>query len=141
MDPAVPTAGMFVELDQGLHPSPAQSIRDNLAAEPLPDGDRVTAYLAAGHPLIDMMGVETDYLNPTWEYLGGSSILTDGRWLWRRDFACYVRRHHVLVPPELLGRIRGFGHEVPACSVERLTELSAVAVRYAFGPGGGVRPV
>jgi hypothetical protein len=136
----VKTAGMFVELSQGFHPAPAQSIRDHLAPGPLPDVDAVVAYLAAGHPLIDMMDIENDPLDPARQVMNGSSVLTDGEWLWREDFSYYVRRHHVAVPEDLLIKIRSRGYVVPECSVEALTELAAEAEKYAFGPDGGVSP-
>lgn len=134
----VRTAGMFVELSQGQHPAPPQSIRDHIGAEPLPDADRVVAYLHAGHPLIDMMDVEDDPLDPARQVMNGSSILTDGDWLWRQDFGYYVRRHNVAPPEELLTAIRARHYVVPEVSVERLTELAAAAEKLAFGPGGGV---
>ncbi|GID72310.1 hypothetical protein Ade02nite_09510 [Paractinoplanes deccanensis] len=129
---------MFVELSQGMHPESAQSIRDNIAAEELPDAPQVVAYLNAGHPLIDMMDIEDDPLEPGRQVLNGSSILTDGEWLWRLDFGYYVRRHRVVVPPELLASIREHDYVVPDASVERLTELAATAEKFAFGPNGGV---
>ncbi|MEV4349511.1 hypothetical protein AB0J83_34050 [Actinoplanes sp. NPDC049596] len=136
--PMVKTAGMFVELSQGMHPEPPQSIRDNIGAEELPDAPQVVAYLNAGHPLIDMMDIEDDPLEPERQVLNGSSILTDGEWLWRLDFGYYVRRHQVIVPEELLQSIRANSYVVPDVTVERLTELAATAQKLAFGPNGGV---
>ena len=131
---------MFVELSQGLHPTPPQSIRDHITPAPLPDVERVVAYLDAGHPLVDMMDLETDPLDPARQVMNGSSILTDGEWLWRQDFGYYVRRHNVAVPDELLARIRGRHYIVSDASVEELTALAAAAEEFAFGPGGGVPP-
>ena len=136
----VQTAGMFIELSQGSHPMPALSIKDHIAPQPLPDKDQVVAYLKAGYFLIDMMDLENDPLDPTRQVMNGSSILTDGEWLWRKDFAYYVRKHNVAVPEDFLARIRGNGYAVPECSVAELTELSPAAGKFAFGPGGGVRP-
>ncbi|AGZ44163.1 hypothetical protein AFR_29510 [Actinoplanes friuliensis DSM 7358] len=136
----VKTVGMFVELSQGFHPAPPQSIRDHIALGPLPDVDKVVAYLDAGHPLIDMMDIENDPLDPTHQVMNGSSVLTNGQWLWRQDFGYYVRRHNVVVPEQLLSLIRGRGYVVPECSVEELTELAAEAEKFAFGLDGGVSP-
>jgi hypothetical protein len=136
----VKTAGMFVELGQGFHPAPGLSIRDHIAPGPLPDADRVVAYLAAGQPLIDMMDIENDPLDPARQVMNGSSILTDGEWLWRQDLAYYVRRHHVALPEEFLSEIRRRRYVVPESSVETLTELAAVAEKFAFGTDGGVLP-
>ena len=132
------TAGMFVELSQGLHPTPEYSIRDHIAPETPADVDRLVAYLNAGHPLVDMMDVENDPLDPARQVLNGSSILTDGEWLWRQDFGYYVRRHNVAVPEEFLATIRRRHYIVPEVPVEELTALAAQAETLAFGLGGGV---
>jgi hypothetical protein len=134
----VKTAGMFIELNQGFHPDPTLSIRDHVASDPLPDADRVVAYLQAGHPLIDMMDIQDDPLEPSRQLLGGSSILTDGEWLWRTDFAQLVRRHRVEVPEEFLKVIRARHYIVPEQPYEVLAAAAAEADKYAFGLGGGV---
>mgnify|MGYP004490329077 CR=1 FL=1 len=131
---------MFVELGQGFHPDPELRIRDHIAPDPLRDADRVVAYLRAGHGLIDMMDLEDDPLDPARQVMNGSSILTDGEWLWRYDFAYYVSRHRVVVPEEFLAVIRARHYIVPDVSVERLIALTPDAKRFAFGLGGGVPP-
>ena len=124
---------MFAELSQARYPSPAPSIRDNIGSEQLPDLDEVLAYLSAGHVLIDMMDIENDPLNPAQQILNGSTMLTDGDWLWRQDFTYYVRYHDVTLPPEFLAAIRAQAYEVPAVPEERLVEIADVAGWYALG--------
>ena len=128
----VRTAGMFVELGQSRHPDPALSIADHVGAEALEDADLVTGYLDRGYLLIDMMDVERDVLDPGQELLNGSSIRTDGDWLWRQDLAYYVRRHHVALPPELLATIRERQYTVPPVDEARLIALTASAEHFAF---------
>lgn len=128
----VRTAGMFVELGQTRHPDPPQSIADHIGAEPLEDADLVTRYLTKGHLLIDMMDVERDVLDPEQEVLSGSSIMTDGEWLWRRDLAYYVRRHHVLLPRDLLATIRERRYTVPPLDETQLIALTGYAEHLAF---------
>lgn len=131
----VRTAGMFAELTQARYPTPASSIRDNVAAEPLPDADAVLAYLDAGHVLIDMMDIEQDPFNPAQQILNGSTMLTDGEWLWRQDFTYYIRYHDVAVPPELLAAIRARAYLVPEVAEERLIEIADEAEWFALGNG------
>ncbi|MEU4243593.1 hypothetical protein [Actinoplanes sp. NPDC026619] len=125
------TAGMFVELGQTRHPEPPQRIADHIGA-PLEDADLVTQYLDNGYLLIDMMDIERDVLDPAQEILSGSSILTDGEWLWRQDLSYYVRRHHVTLPPELLATIRERQYTIPSVDEERLIALTADADHLAF---------
>ncbi|MBL7261625.1 hypothetical protein [Paractinoplanes lichenicola] len=127
------TAGMFVELGQTRHPGPPERIADHLGAGPLDDADLVTQYLDHGYQLIDMMDVERDVLAPDQQFLSGSSILTDGEWLWRRDLSHYVRRHHVTLPRDLLAGIRERAYTMPSVDEERLVALTRYAEHLAFG--------
>ncbi|SNY74066.1 hypothetical protein [Paractinoplanes atraurantiacus] len=126
------TAGMFAELGQTRHPEPVESIADNIGAGPIEDAELVTRYLDNGYVLIDMMDVERDVLDPEQEILSGSSIMTDGDWLWRQDLSYYVRRHHVTLPPELLATIRERRYAIPPVDEERLVALTGDAERLAF---------
>ncbi|WP_306215791.1 hypothetical protein [Actinoplanes sp. RD1] len=129
---------MFVELNQGHHPDPGLSIHDHITPEPLRDWDRVVAYLEGGHPLIDMMDIEDDPLDPGRQTMNGCSMLTDGDWLWRYDYAYYVRRHHVGLPGEFLQLIRARHYIVPERSYDELFAAGEEAAKYAFGLNGGV---
>ncbi|WP_067510001.1 hypothetical protein [Actinoplanes sp. TFC3] len=126
------TAGMFVELGQTRHPEPPQSIADHIGPEPLEDADLVTQYLDNGYVLIDMMDIQRDVLDPEQEILSGSSILTDGGWLWRQDLSYYVRRHHVALPPDLLATIRRRHYAMPSVEEDRLIALTDYAEDLAF---------
>jgi hypothetical protein len=125
---------MFVELTQGTYPTPARSIADNIAAQPLVDAENVVAYLRMGHHLIYMMDSQDDVLDPVARRLiNGSSIQTDGDWLWRQDYAYYVRRHNVIVPDDFLTTIRERNYVVPLVLEEVLVSLTPQAEELAFG--------
>lgn len=126
------TAGMFVELAQGRHPAPVQSIADNLSEQPVEDVENVVAYLNTGHVLVDVMDIENDVLDPTQQIMNGSSILTDGDWLWRMDYAYYVQRHNILVPEGLLTTIRHRNYIVPFVPEQVLIDLAEQAEQLAF---------
>jgi hypothetical protein len=113
-------------------PGAAASVVDHIAAEPLEDADLVTQYLDSGYVLIDMMDVERDVLDPEQEILSGSSIMTEGEWLWRQDLSYYVRRHHVALPLDLLTTIRERRYTVPPVDEERLIALTGHAEHFAF---------
>jgi hypothetical protein len=124
---------MFVELAQARHPDPTQSIADHISDEPLIDMKNVVAYLRHGHYLIDMMDSQTDVLDPTREYINGSSILTDGEWLWREDFGYYVQYHNIVVPEDLLTTVRDRNYVVPDVPEQVLIGLAPEAEYLAFG--------
>jgi hypothetical protein len=124
---------MFIELDQARHPAPAQSIADHISDEPLVDMKNVVAYLRHGYCLFGVMDSQTDVLNPAREYINGSSILTDGEWLWRQDYPYYVQYHNILVPADLLTTIRDRNYVVPAVPEQVLIQLTDHAEELAFG--------
>jgi hypothetical protein len=127
------TVGMFTEFGPVKQQEPQDSILDHLGPEPLPDVDQVVGYLEAGHVLIDMMDVQDDVVDRSrGQLLNGSSIATDGDWLWREDLAYYVRRHNVVLPAEFLQLIRERGYTVPSVGEEALTEAGEEAAFLMF---------
>ncbi|MEU8607371.1 hypothetical protein AB0C29_05155 [Actinoplanes sp. NPDC048791] len=128
-------AGMFVELGRLRPPTPQPSILAGVASAPLPDVDAVVAYLRGGHKLIAAMDLQDDVFDPAHQILNGSSILTDGDWLWRHDYAHYVGRHDVEVPPEFLDLIRSRDYAVPELDDPTLDKCAAFAEDLVFfGP-------
>jgi hypothetical protein len=105
-------AGMFIELGRLRPPTPQPSIRDHVGA-PLPDVEAVADYLGGGHELITAMDLSRDVFDESRDVMNGSSIRTDGEWLWRDDLAYYVSRHDVALPEEFLRAIRDRNYVVP----------------------------
>jgi hypothetical protein len=123
---------MFLEFGPIRSNQPQDSIFDHVREEELPDLARVVAYLEAGHILIDTMDIADDPFDPARQLMNGSTVLTDGDWLWRQDFAYFVRRHHVAVPDDFLALIRERDYAVPARDVSVLTACSQEARRLMF---------
>jgi len=126
------TAGMFLELGGVKQDEPQPSILDHVGTEPLPDADRVVAYLRGGHRLIAMMDVQDDYFDPSQQVLSGSSVSTDGDWLWRDDLAYYVQRHNVTPPEDFLRLIRERHYIVPEVEEAVLDTAADEAERLMF---------
>ena len=126
------TAGMFSELGRVKQTAAQPSIRDNVGQAPLPDADRVVAYLNAGHDLIAMMDVQDDFFDSSRQVLGGSSVRTDGEWLWRDDLSYYVRRHDVRIPDDFLESIRRRHYIVPDLDDETLDRCADEAELLMF---------
>ncbi|WP_341715817.1 hypothetical protein QQG74_17375 [Micromonospora sp. FIMYZ51] len=121
------TAGMFVEFGPVRSTDPQPSIFDSVADAELPDLAQVVGYLNSGYVLIDVMDVADDPFDAGQQVLNGATVLTDGDWLWRKDFAYYVRRHRVTVPEQFLTLIRERDYVVPAREVPELAACSRQA--------------
>ncbi|HEX8632049.1 MAG TPA: hypothetical protein VF755_28145 [Catenuloplanes sp.] len=109
-----------------------ESIFDKVMPADLPDLDDVVAYLNSGPRIIDMMDVADDVFDPSRQILNGSSIHTDGAWLWREDLAYYLKRHRVAVPDDLLALIRERTYVVPPLDEHALRECAPVAEDLMF---------
>lgn len=120
-------AGMFRELGPVRSAEPQESIFDSVTDEELPDLTEVVTYLTSGHVLIDVMDVADDAFDPARQVMNGSTVLTDGDWLWRKDLAHYVRRHRVALPEDFLALIRERDYVVPSRGVPELTACSRQA--------------
>ena len=120
---------MFTELGEVRQDEPQPSIFDNVLAGPLPDADRVVAYLRGAYTLIDFMDISNDVFDNTRQVLGGPSVATDGDWYWRDDLAYYLQWHNVTPPGDFLALIRKRHYIVPDVPELRLIELTDPAVR------------
>ncbi|MEU8213747.1 hypothetical protein AB0B85_31610 [Micromonospora sp. NPDC049044] len=118
---------MFREFGPIRSAEPQESIFDNVTAEELPDLAQVVTYLDSGHVLIDVMDVANDAFDATRQLMNGSTVMTDGDWLWRKDLAYYVRSHRVAVPEDFLALIRERDYVVPPRGVPELTSCSRQA--------------
>ena len=110
--------GFYDELDNRSG-QPNGSIHDAVRPVGEPDEAELVAYLDGGHVLIDVMESGPDVItgNPHRHSPGCSSLMTDGSWLWRRDFPHYVETHHVLLPHAFTAHVRGLRHRMPAIAV------------------------
>ncbi|MFI5929592.1 hypothetical protein ACIA3K_26960 [Micromonospora sp. NPDC051543] len=129
------TAGMFRELGPVRSAEPQESILDSVADEELPDLTQVVAYLKSGHVLIDVMDVADDAFDSTRQVMNGSTVVTDGDWLWRKDLAYYVGRHRIALPQDFLALIRERDYVVPPRGVPELTACSRQARELMFWNG------
>ncbi|MDX3747829.1 hypothetical protein [Streptomyces sp. AK08-02] len=100
---------------------PNGSIHDAVQPFGEPDEADIVAYLDAGHVLIDVMEAGHDVLTGSAHRhsAGCSSPVTDGTWLWRKDFPHYVETHHVLLPEAFVEHARGLDHRMPALVTAR----------------------
>lgn len=88
------------------------------------------AYLADSPVVAEFTETDRCLLGCGENLVGCSSLFTDGSWVWRRDLAHYVGRHGVLLPPELVERMRGFDWKPPADVVDG--PLARLALRTAW---------
>lgn len=78
-------------------------------SEEIPPGERarIAEYLRNAPVIIALMGYSEDVLEGRFSVTGGSAILSDGTYFWRRDAAEYVENYGTGLPSEFMQT----GHE------------------------------
>lgn len=118
----------------------SSDIQESLGKSVAYEKEEVAAYLKAGHPVLDVMESCRDVVSGQGLIRGGSSVLTDGEWVWRWDLAHYVRSYDLQLSEDFLSSIMRNSFLIPAVNLERLIEISA-AVNESLGfradPGAG----
>lgn len=105
--------GFFRELDHGDGNAP--SLEESRADTAIADEERIAAYLAAGHVLVESSDEARDWLAEDPDVvIGPPHTLTDGTYAWPADLAHYVRTYHVRLPRHFILHIRRNGFQVPA---------------------------
>lgn len=89
------TLGLFRELEPKRPGIFRNSIVDAIREFPGRHDGEIASYLESGIPLIDIMESTTDVIGGDARISGGSSILTDGTWIWRQDLPFYVKNYHL----------------------------------------------
>lgn len=122
--------GFFVELDPGRAELASGSIHDALKTDPMRDASLLATYLESGIVVIDMMEATKDVVGGSNYITAGSSIKTDGTWIWRVDLAYYLRNYNLELPFEFAQQIRSRSYLVPSLTHD---EIVAVAHETIFG--------
>ncbi|MFD3428758.1 hypothetical protein [Nocardia fluminea] len=116
-------AGLFEEFWPPAA-NPRGSIREFVAESGSADEARICRYLRSGDFVFAAMGMAEDVFGSGESIMGGSSVLTDGEWVWRSDLQFYVSKYHVELPHEFVDRIRSLQYSVPVVSVEDMSMLT-----------------
>ncbi|MFD8425903.1 hypothetical protein [Streptomyces sp. NPDC059466] len=80
-----------------------------------PDEAEIVEYLDVGHHLTYFMEAGVDVVTgEVHRHTSGcSSLVTDGMWVWRADFAHYLEAYHVPLPAAFVARVRGLRYQMP----------------------------
>ncbi len=107
------TLGLFRELEPKRPSFFRNSIVDAIREIPGQYDGEVASYLESGIPLIDIMESTTDVIGGDARISGGSSILTDGTWIWRQDLPFYVKNYHLELDREFVEHVMKINFAIP----------------------------
>lgn len=133
--------GFYRQLEPQGPPAYSEDILEVLEAPASYPVSDVVAYLRAGHPVLDVSESCRDVVDGESRIRGGSSVLSDGEWVWRWDLGHYVEKYTVDLPAAFLARLSENGYRVPEVPRELLVDISlAVNEVLGFRPVRGAGP-
>ncbi|WP_157547898.1 DUF6531 domain-containing protein [Micromonospora sp. ATCC 39149] len=97
--------------------------------------DEVASYLDSGIPLIDIMESTTDVIGGDARISGGSSILTDGTWVWRQDLSFHVKNYHLELDGDCVEHAMKMNFAIPEPDHSSLLALADIVLREVLGMG------
>ncbi len=80
--------------------------------------NQVTEHLNRGVSVFDVMEMVVDPIDGSSVIPGGSSLLTDGEWVWRQDLAYFVQKYRVGLPDDFLAHVAAHAGSRGANSVD-----------------------
>ncbi|MBT2443910.1 hypothetical protein J7E93_28210 [Streptomyces sp. ISL-36] len=87
----------------------AKELAEGSGGVPEEERAAIGAYLRNALVIIALMGYSEDVLEGRFSVTGGSAILSDGTYFWRRDAAEYVETYGTSLPEDFLRRGRATG--------------------------------
>jgi hypothetical protein len=67
-------------------------------------------YMRFGFPIVEAIATVTDLIDENKEISSGTSLMSDGAWLWRTDSIHYLAIHPLNIPDEFLDHVRAQGY-------------------------------
>jgi hypothetical protein len=123
------TVGMFADLEPARPQAFHGSIQDAVRAEAGPDERNLIEYLKGGISLIDIMEATKDVISGDEYVTGGSSLLTDGTWVWREDLRYYVDRYHLELDPAFVQHAAESGFRIPPVERDQVIAIARKSAR------------
>ncbi|MFD9715499.1 hypothetical protein [Streptomyces sp. NPDC059076] len=133
--------GFFKEMIAGDSPIYRESVPRERGSATIYPPDDVIQYLNAGYPILDVMEGTVDVIGGAFQVPGGSSVLSDGVFVWRMDLAFYVRQYEIPLPVDFVTFMRENDFAVPRVTQGDLIEIStAVTNQLGFRAAPGAAP-
>lgn len=118
------SVGFFREMEPGNPMTFSESIKDSLGQRGTYNAEQVATYLESGHPVFDITETTADVVGEKFRVPGGSSVVSDGQYVWRIDLPAYVRSYLIALPSDFLEFMAANRFEIPDVPREQLYQIS-----------------
>ncbi|GGW58615.1 hypothetical protein [Streptomyces xantholiticus] len=134
--------GFYCEMDSSNPEIFRESLHENIGKPPNYSKKMVRNYLDSGYPIFDITETTVDVIASSFRVPGGSSLLSDGLFVWRADLSMYVERYGVALPEEFVDFMGANDFSMPPASHESLLKASVAAGQaLGFRVDDGAAPV
>jgi hypothetical protein len=103
-----------------LDPADLMPLRDALAIDIRND---VAKYLRSGTIILPIMEYTTDVLGDAFGVSGGSAVLSDGKFYWRRDAAEYVALYGIAIDAVAIEHMHARSWVAPELSPDTIADV------------------
>ncbi|MFC5070942.1 hypothetical protein ACFPN0_04975 [Kitasatospora cinereorecta] len=119
--------GFFQEMHSGGSEVFHESIKGKVRSQTSYPKSKIVGYLQSGYPIFDIMETTSDVIEKSFQIPGGSSLMSDGQFVWRLDLAAYVETYNIDLPSRFLSFVIENEFSVPSVSRQRLLTISIAA--------------
>ncbi len=126
--------GIFRELRSDLSQS-LPSIHEEAGRLDVVAAERIKTHLNIGIGVFDVMEAVRDPFDNARYIPGGSSLISDGEWVWRQDLASFVERYRVGLPNEFVRHVLASGVAPDAALV--MAKANEIWLAYGKAERGG----
>lgn len=99
--------GFYRELDPDGPSVYCGSIFEGIRESGDDDESEVVRYLENATAVLDVLDAPIDVVDGSVHIPGASSLLSDGKWVWRHDLIYYYSRYHLRLDEKFIERVRG----------------------------------
>lgn len=119
--------GFYREMDPGNPDLFRESILGKVRNQASYPKSEVMNYLESGYEIFDIMEGTSDVINGLFRVPGGSSLVSDGRFVWRADLSKYVEHYNLELPEHFISFLSENSFSLPDASDEALLSVSTAA--------------
>jgi len=99
-------------------------LRNSIQNIGIEDREKIISYLKSGQMILFRPQIVADVLSEKEEWIGSTSIYSDGVWLWKDYLVHYLEKYNIQIPPEFILHAERNNWQSPKISSEREEKIT-----------------
>lgn len=101
----------------------AKFLRNSIQDVEVEDKEKIVSYLKSGQMILFCPEIVTDVLSDKEEWIGSTSIYSDGIWLWKNYLVHYLEKYNISLPQDFILHAKNNNWQNSKVSSEREDEI------------------